>query len=411
LRLIILTQYYPPETGAPQLRLSDLSKRFQKMGVEVIVHTALPNYPSMKVHEGYSRKWYVQEEVDGIKIQRSWIFVKQQMSFFVRLLSYFSFVFSSLINGLFRLPKSDFLLCESPPLFLGISAYLLSRFKGATLIFNVSDLWPESAEKLGLVEKGFALRLSYKLERFLYKKSALVTGQTQGIVNNISDRFPEKRVFWFPNGVSPEIFESQTYENDWRGKNGFTQNDFIVFYGGVIGYAQGLDVVLDAAKELTEYSNRRVKFCLVGNGPEKKRLVERKQNETVENVHFFDSMPRNELLNFLKNSDTCIVPLKRLELFKGAIPSKIFEACASEKPILLGVEGEARELFINQATAGLFYEPESSNQLVENIKYLIDNPTLSQQMGENGRRFVLEKFNRERIAENIFQELKYLQEV
>lgn len=400
MRIVILTQYYLPETGAPQARLSDIAMRLKEMGVEVIVQTAMPNYPKMKVFDNYKRKWYTEEFIEGIKIHRSWIFVRENKTIFFRIISYFSFVFSSFITGWKRIPKVDFLICESPPLFLGISAYLLSRIKGAKLVFNVSDLWPESAQKLGLVNNNFFLKLSTILEEFLYRKSALITCQTQGIVNNISNRFNEKRILWIPNGISPELIYEQPLINKWRINNGFQEDDFLVLYAGIIGYAQGLDVILEAAK-LISNKDQKIKFCIIGDGPEKERLLDKKVNEDIRNISFFNHMPKLEILEALQSANACVIPLKKIDLFKGAIPSKIFEACAYRKPILLGVEGEAKELFIDEANAGLSFDPENYVMLLECIYKLRNSPELSYQMGVNGKEYVLKKFNRLEIA-NIF---------
>ena len=189
MKFLILSQYYPPETGAPQNRLHSLALNLVKNGCEVEVLTAMPNYPKMEIFDNYKGLSYFNENIDGIKVHRSKIYVSKSKGVLKRLLNYFSFVFSS-IRVSNKLSKTDYVICESPPLFLGISALFISKKLKAKLIFNVSDLWPESAEKLDIVSNKFFLNLAYKLEEYLYKKSFLVTGQTQGIVANINNRFP-----------------------------------------------------------------------------------------------------------------------------------------------------------------------------------------------------------------------------
>ena len=171
MRFTILTQYYPPETGAPQNRLSDLAMQLRNAGFEVIVITAMPNYPKNEIFKPYKGKLFVAETIQDITIYRSWIFVGKSRSVIPRLLNYFSFVITSFFTGLFKLKKQDFILCESPPLFLGISGLLLSVFKKSKFIFNISDLWPESAEKLGVIKNKRILKLTEKLECYLYRKS------------------------------------------------------------------------------------------------------------------------------------------------------------------------------------------------------------------------------------------------
>lgn len=408
MKLVILTQYFPPEVGAPQNRLYELAVRLQQKGMTVSVLTAMPNYPQMVVHPGYRGKFHVGERMDGMEVHRAWIYVSKSKGVVSRLLNYFSFVLSSLFVGLVHLRKQDLLLVESPPLFLGITAFLLAKAKGAKMIFNVSDLWPESAEKLGIITNRFLLNSATVLEEFCYRKAALITGQTQGIVRNISQRFPDKKVYWLKNGVDLNFYDAgkSGERNAWRAANGYDEKDFILFYGGIIGYAQGLDVILYAAKELEKEEN--IKFVLLGNGPEKERLLKLKEELGLHNLRFYDAVPKSEMQGIIMDTDASVVPLKRLELFKGAIPSKIFENLALKKPVLLGLEGEAKELFIDEGRCGLAFEPENSRDLAEKIMRLYSNPDLVRELGENGLKYAGENFNRDRIAEELYKQMQEL---
>ena len=403
MRLLILTQYYPPETGAAQNRLHELAVRLKHMGVEVKVLTAMPNYPQMKIYDGYRRKCHTKEVIDDIPVIRSWIYVSNSKSIFQRLLNYFSFVFTSFFSGWFRSGKCDYILCESPPLFLGMSAYLLSRIKRARLIFNVSDLWPESAEKLGLIRSRTLLGMSTRLEECLYKKSVLVTGQTQGIVNNISGRFPGKDVYWLPNGANLSFYNPAVVKGTWREDHAYKKNDFLVFYGGILGHAQGLEVILKAADSLREETG--IKFILMGNGPLEDHLKGLKQKLGLMNLTFFDTSTKVEMPEVLSAMDVTLVPLKKLDLFKGAIPSKIFESLAMKKPILLGVEGEAKDLFIDEGNCGLAFEPENAVDLAEKIILLYGDPGLCKNLGVNALAYAESKFNRDRITIDFYEVL------
>jgi glycosyltransferase involved in cell wall biosynthesis len=338
--------------------------------------------------------------MNGIEVHRSYIFVSENKGVVSRLMNYFSFVFSSLYFGVFKLKKYDFILCESPPLFLGISAWLLCKFKGAKLIFNVSDLWPESAEKLGIVTNKLFLNLATRLEEFLYRKSALITGQTQGIVSNIKNRFPTKKVYWLPNGVDLSFYNHQTTTTHWREENGFLSTDFILLYAGIIGHAQGIEVILKAAMLLKNYQN--IKFIIVGSGPEKDKLLALKSDWELINVLFFDTVSKAQMPAIVQASNVSIIPLKRLNIFKGAIPSKIFENIAMKKPILLGVEGEAKELFIDDGKCGLAFEPENADELAKRVLALHDDQELLRQLGENGYDYVLKNFTRDKIAKEFY---------
>ncbi len=410
MKLLILTQYFPPEVGAPQNRLFELAVRLKKIGVDVTVLTAMPNYPQMKIYNGYEDKNYLYEEIEGIPVHRSSIYLPKSKSIIQRLLNYFSFVYSSAQVGKNKIGDVDVIMCESPPLFLGYSALYLKRKKKAKLIFNVSDLWPESAEKLGVVTNKWMLKLAYNLEAKLYSKSVLVTGQTQGICKNITERFSEVKTYWLPNGVDVSYYNPLTVKGNWRIENGFTDNDILFLYAGIIGLAQGLEIILSAAEKVmlrqaqqTEF--KHIKFILLGSGPEKEKLQAIQTEKQLTNVYFFDAVSKMQMPSIIQASDVSIIPLRKLELFLGAIPSKIFENLAMKKPVILAVDGEARELFVNQGKCALYSEPENVDDLVKNILLLFNNSTLRKQLGEKGRSYAEQNFNRNTIAQNFYQEL------
>jgi glycosyltransferase involved in cell wall biosynthesis len=402
-----LTQYFPPEVGAPQNRLFELAIRLHKLGVDITVLTAMPNYPQMEIYPDYKGKKYHYEEMEGLKIHRASIYVSKSKSIVNRLRNYFSFVRSSASVGNKKLGNFDFLLCESPPLFLGYSAMRLARKKKAKLIFNVSDLWPESAEKLGVVNNKTLLKMAYNLEKKLYKRASLVTGQTQGICANINQRFPDVKTYWLPNGVDLSYYNPATIPpSNWREVNGFASSDFIFLYAGILGIAQGLETILHAAKNLEK--SPHVKFVFIGSGPEKDQLISLKNKENLTNVYFLDAISKKEMPGVLKSVDATIIPLRKLDLFLGAIPSKIFENLSMEIPVLLGVDGEARQLFIEQAKAGYYFEPENVTELTAAIHQLIQDKDQARQLGVNGRAFVNQHFNREIIANQFFERITLL---
>jgi glycosyltransferase involved in cell wall biosynthesis len=406
MKILILTQYYPPEIGAPQNRLHELAVRLKAHDIEVEVLTAMPNYPKMEIFNEYVNGKIKNEEIDGIKIYRSLIYVSKSKGIFSRLLNYFSFVWSSFWRGR-KLGNYDYLLVESPPLFLGYSAMALSRKLNAKLIFNVSDLWPESAEKLNIVNNKTLLKFAYNLEEKCYRKATLITGQTQGIVDNIKQRFPSKNVYWLPNGVDVEFYNPNNYSiNGFRIKYNFKEDDILFFYGGILGHAQGLKTVIRAANLVKE--NLSIQIILQGSGPEKVDLVNLKEELKLDNIHFLPPVPKAEMPNILKEVDVALVPLRKLDLFHGAIPSKIFEALAMEKPLLLGVEGEAKKHFIDIAKAGRYFQPENEFDLADKMIEYSKDKNMIVEMGSNGRTYVSKHFNRNKIAEDFIKQLQNL---
>lgn len=403
MKILIISQYFPPETGAPQNRLHSLAVNLADKGCSVDILTAMPNYPKMEIFEGYKHKLYLKETEGPLTIYRSYIFVQKSNKVVARLLNYFSFVFSSIFVGLIKIKKQDIIICESPPLFLGLTALALKKIKRAKLVFNVSDLWPETAEKLGIIRNKILLKSAYNLEGLIYRKSVLVSGQTQGIINSIKDRFPRVKTYWFRNGIDFEQFNINSDSYVFRTRMNLSESDFVLVYAGVFGYAQGLETIIKASEMLREQNN--IKFFMIGDGPEKDKLIQMAQNLELRNLVFLPNKPRTEIFEIIAACNAYIVPLKKNDLFLGAIPSKIFEPLAMGKPVILGVDGEARELFVEKGKCGLYYEPENSNELIRCIITLFNNRDLTKELGENGKQYVRQKFDRRIIAHEFYNKL------
>lgn len=406
MKVLILTQYFPPETGAPQNRLHSLASYLSEFGAEVSVLTAMPNYPKTHVYEGYQGLRYKKEQDGPLTIYRSWIYVSKSKSVIPRLLNYFSFVFTALWAGLFKVPKHQLIICESPPLFLGITALLLKWFRGSKLVFNVSDLWPESAEKLNIINNRLLLGASYQLEALLYKKSNLVSGQTQGIIDNINQRFPKVPTHLIRNGIDTKQFSQTGNGVAFRKKHQITEQQFVVAYAGIIGHAQGLEIIIESAKLLQH--NPHVVFMMVGDGPVKPALLELTNKYGLNNIRFIDSVPRKEMPDVIAACSCYVTPLRKNDLFLGAIPSKIFEPLYYGKPVLLGVDGEAKSLFVEEGKCALHFEPENVNALTQAIQTLLSDTELYRTLGENGHRYVSTKFDRRKLAAQFWDKLQTL---
>lgn len=398
MNILFLTQYYPPEVGAPQNRISGLVSELKKAGHKITVLTAMPNYPKGEIFDGYKGKIVKREEADGITVVRTWIYATPKSNFIARLLNYFSFTITSVIFGLWMVGKQDVIITESPPLFLGISGYVISKFKRAAFVFNVSDLWPESAIKLGILRNGVLIKLSEWLEAFCYNKAALITGQTQGIVNDIVNRgWDGRKVYLITNGIDDARFESVKRDNELRRQWGIGQR-FAVCYAGIHGHAQGLQTIIEAAWMLKEHDD--IVFVFVGEGPEKNQLIDMAKSYNLSNVIFMPMQPRDKMPSVWASMDAAIIPLKALELFAGALPSKMFEAMAASLPIVLSVKGEAQQL-IEQADAGLCVEPENAAQIAEAVLKLSGDRELCRRLGQNGACYVREHYSRKVIAQKL----------
>jgi glycosyltransferase involved in cell wall biosynthesis len=404
MKILILTQYFPPETGAPQNRLHSLATHLSNFGAEVTVLTAMPSYPQSVIYDGYKNKWYTKEKEGNLTIYRSWIFVSKSKAIVARLLNYFSFVFTALVVGLFCTRKHDIIICESPPLFLGITALILKWTKKSKLIFNVSDLWPESAEKLTIITNKTLLGLSYKLESFLYKNADLVSGQTQGIMDNILQRFPKIQFHLLRNGIDTKQFSATGNRKLFRETYNIKDDAFVIAYAGIIGHAQGLDILIEAANLLKH--NHSLVFLLVGNGPVKEKLIEIVKTYVLENVIFVDSVPRSQMPDVIAACDCYVTPLRKNDLFLGAIPSKIFEPLYYGKPVIMGVDGEAKQLFVTEGKCALHFEPENTTELVAQINLLYQDKNLYNQLSVNGKTYVSTHFDREKIATTFWKRIQ-----
>lgn len=400
MKFTILSQYYPPEVGAPQARLSELAANFVRRGHEVTVLTAMPNYPIGRIHEGYGGICR-REERDSVHTIRTFIYPTQSAGLIRRLANYFSFVVSSSLFGSVLLARPDYLLVESPPLFLGLAGLWLARLKRTRLIFNVSDLWPESIVQLGMLRRNsFAHKLASKLEGFCYRHAWLVAGQSQTILSAITERFPDCKVFHLSNGVDTESFRSDRRNQNSRllmGRNG----SCIALYAGLHGLAQGLDQVLDAAETLREQAG--VKFVLIGDGPEKRRLVQQAQQRHIDNLSFLELCPADEIPALLASADVALITLRTY--IPGAVPSKLYEAMASGLPVVLVADGEAAEI-VKEHDAGIIVSPGDAEALACAVQSLVADPQLRRRLGDNGRRTAEQHFDRTTISQRFIDYLE-----
>lgn len=392
MRIAIVTQYYPPEIGAPQRRLSELAERMYGAGHEVIVLTAMPNYPQGRIHPGYGGVLR-REQHGGISVIRTFIYPTQKATFVHRLTNYFSFVLSSLILGTFLLPRLDFLMVESPPLFLGITGIWLARIKRARLIFNVSDLWPESAIRLGLVSEGSRIhRLSLWLERQCYRAAWLITGQSKGILRDICSRFPDRQSFYLSNGVDISKFGSQYFDPAAQ-KQIKLPDQIAAVYAGLHGLAQGLDQLVAAAEKLQ--AEKELVLVLIGDGPEKQALATKVQSKKLDNIRFLEPVPASAVPAQLAASDIILITLK--SYIPGAVPSKLYEAMASGKPVIMVASGEPADI-VNEHRTGITVEPGDIDGIVAALRALASDPDLRAQFGRNGRSAAEKYFNRDTIV-------------
>ena len=373
-----------------------MAKELQARGHDVRVVTAMPNYPRGEVFPAYRGRTLMHEEIDGLPVTRTWIYPATGHKVLKRLLNYWSFTLSAWL-GTLRGPRPDFIFVESPPLFLGVSAWVTSALRRKPFIFNVSDLWPESAISLGIVTNKLLISLARRLERFCYRHAFRVCAVTEGIRGAIAAVPGSAPVLLFPNGVDTDAFkriEGSTVA-------GMPDSDEAVFvFAGTHGFAQGLDVIVDAADRLK--ARRDIRFVLVGDGPDKARIQDLARQ--LPNVTFLDPVPLAAMPSIFSASRASIVPLRKLELFKSARPSKILPSLACETPVIYSGEGETVEL-IEQNECGIAVAPECAEELAQAVVRLTDDAALARRMGANGRRLVVNSYGWPAVVDRWLNEI------
>jgi glycosyltransferase involved in cell wall biosynthesis len=383
--------------GAAPNRLFYFAKRFAEMGHSVTVLTALPNYPEGAIFAGYGGRWIMEEHIEGIRVIRAWIYATKSKGLLRRLANYFSFMFSSVLLGIRRVGEQDVVIVESPPLFLGLAGLVYKLAKRAKLVFNVSDLWPASAIAMGMVRNRWAIKASVALEGFLYHCSDLITGQTKRIVQDIQTRVPEKPVELITNGIDVEGLPEYPTGIAERKRIFGWQGKFIVGYAGVHGLAQRLETVVAAAELLC--AQPEITFVLFGDGPDKDKLVTLAGSRKLSNIRFYPPQPKAQILDIVSCFDVALVPLRKLDLFHGALPSKMFEAMGVGVPVVASVLGEARAV-LDEAGGGISVQPEDPQGIAYAILRLYKDPSLRETLGAKARQYVIQKYNRADIARN-----------
>ncbi len=400
MRILYLSQYFPPEVGATQTRAHEMARGLVKAGHRVTMIAEFPNHPGGIIPPEYRGKLWQRDTLDGIEIIRVWVKASPVKNFRNRIAFYISYMLMAAFAGLFLARgKFDAIYATSPPLFVGGAALLISYLRRLPLFFEVRDLWPQSAVVLGELRNPQAIKIAERLETACYHRAEKIVVVTQSMLETLRARdLSPKKLILIPNGANADFFQFQPEVGQHQRQLLQLTDKFIVLYAGIHGIAQGLKTVLTAANILSDYPD--IHFLFVGEGPVKQQMMTIAREDNLANVTFHGEVPRRQMPALLSAADVALVPLRQLSLFKGALPSKMFDAWACECPTIVSVDGEARRV-LEESQAGIFIEPESPEALAEAILQLKENPTLRRQMGENGRRAVIEKYSRQKQAEQL----------
>lgn len=394
MRILFLSHYFPPEVNAPASRTYEHCKQWVEDGHDVTVVTCAPNHPRGKVYDGYRNRLYQREEQAGIRVVRLWTYVTANEGFVRRTLSYLSFMLSSLAAAPW-LEKTDVVVTTSPQFFNGLAGYFVSRLKRAPWVLEIRDLWPESIVAVGAIDEGLVVRLLRRVELFAYRKADRIVVVTDAFKRYIADKgIAPSKIEVIKNGVDLAFFHHVEGSSAVAQELGL-ERKFVASYFGTHGMAHHLETVLQAAQELRDHDD--IVFLLVGDGAERARLVTLREQMQLDNVLMLEQQPKHRMPLLWDLSDVSLVLLKRSELFKTVIPSKIFESMAMATPIILGVEGESAEI-VAAAGAGFCIEPENSGQLAARVLELYRDRALLTRLGAHGRRHVEEHYDRSVLA-------------
>ena len=402
LHILFLTDNFPPETNAPATRTFEHTRRWVRAGARVTVVTTAPNFPAGKIFQGYRNRLFQRAWMDGVETVRVWTYITANEGFARRTLDYMSFMVTGFLAALF-MRRPDVIVCTSPQFFTACAAYVLSIFKRRPFVFELRDLWPDSIVAVGAMRESVAIRALKRLEYFLYRKAARIVSLTHSFKKVLSgNNIPADKIAVVPNGADLVGFTPGPKPEDLVARHRL-HGKFVAAYIGTVGLAHGLDTVLEAAERCRE--NSRIAFVIVGDGAERATLEAKTRERGLANVVFVGPVGKDEVKRYWLLADAALVLLRDRPVFRHVLPSKMFEAMASARPIVLGVLGESAGV-LESAGAGIVVPPEDPVALAAALLSLAASPKRAAELGTSGRRYVEAQFDREKLAAAMLEELR-----
>jgi glycosyltransferase involved in cell wall biosynthesis len=393
-RIAYVCHYFVPEPAAPAARVHELSRAWVRAGHQVTVLTAFPNHPTGRIPDEYRGRAWATDRVDGIRVLRSWLYAVPNRGVGRRGLDHLSFMVTAAAFGLPRMGKVDVVIASSPTLFSAVSAWLIARVKRVPFVLEVRDLWPEAILELGLMRPGPAVSVLKWLARFLYAEAARVVVVTEAFKWRLADMgVPSDKMVVIPNGADTRLFSPDVSGALSRERLGIAPDAFVVAYVGSHGLSHGLGALLDAAESQPEAC-----YLLVGDGADRARLVAEKDRRGLRNVLMLESVSKTDVPGLYAAADVCVVPLRDVPLFETFVPSKLFEMLAAGRPIIGAVRGEARAI-LERSGGAVVVEPEDGLAIAAEAARLRGDPALRKRLGERGRAFAEQHYDRDKLAE------------
>ena len=393
MHILLIHQAFAALDEAGGTRHVELANYLADHGHQITIISSPVNYLTGQSSQVKPR-WIEKIEVrPGITLLRTYTYAALHRSFVHRVLAFLSFMVSSFLAGM-QVQNVDFVWGTSPPIFQGITAWLLARLKRVPFLFEIRDLWPAFAVAIGVLKDPILIQASLALEKFLYRHADRLVINSPGFLSHVTER-GARWVELIPNGANPEMFDPDCDGTAFREAHSLDDN-FIALYAGAHGLSNDLDVILNSAVKLK--GQPEIKIVLVGDGKEKKNLQARAAQLNLTNIVFLPPVPKTEMAQTLAAANACIAILMPLDLYKTTYPNKVFDYMAAGRPILLLIDGVIRQV-VDAAEAGIFVQPGDSDELARAIQALASDPARACQMGKNGRKYIENHFNRATIAE------------
>lgn len=407
MRILYLSQYFPPEVGATQIRAYEMATGLIRAGHQVTMIAEVPNHPKGVVLPSYRGKLWTREELDGIDVIRVWVKAAPVKTPRSRLAFYLSYMLNATLAGLLLARgRYNLVYATSPPLFVGAAGSALSHLRRIPMVFEVRDLWPESAITLGELRSRRAIQLATGLEQACYRRAKLIVVTAQEIKDRLTERgLPTGKLALVRNGAAIDLFRPDRIAGQRIRTELGLDDRFVVLYAGLFGLAYELDLLVDVAHEL-EGRAPDVHFLLIGEGPTKREIEASAAALGLSNLTILPAQPRESIPDYFNAADVSVVPIRRPNIF-GMVPVKIYDSMACQIPLIVGGTGESR-LIVEESNAGLTIEPGSSNELRDAILRLCAEPHLRRSFGRNGRRAVTGRYSRRAQAERLVELLENL---
>ena len=411
MRILLVHQYFLEKDDGGGSRFNEMTRVWEEQGHEITVLAGMVHYNTGKKRDLYKGKFIFKDQYsEKTTVLRCHVSEAYNVSFLGRLWAYFSFVFSSIYAGLFKAQgKFDVIVVTSPPLFLGITAYLLSRLKRMPLVFEVRDLWPESAIDTGVLNNKIIIKLAYWFEAFIYRKAQLVNVLTPAFRDKLVNEkgVPADKVIFIPNAadfsISDKILNSDFDRETFRKENGL-DGKTVITYVGAHGVANHLIQVIDTAEIMQGKNN--VLFQLIGSGMQKDMLKEEVAKRKLTNVKFVDPVPKTEVFKYILASEYGTSVLKKVDTFKTIYSNKTFDYMACKRPIFMVIDGVSRKL-VEDAQCGVYVEPENPAEFAKQIEiYQNKNEGELERQGESGYQYAKKHFDRDLLATTYLNNLE-----